>query len=499
MTILCIAEVSHDTNFTIYKDNKFYYFSAERFYNYKKATMSFEEVFVKSINFLKKNFNDRTIDLIVISLCDTGTIFFKKNTLFEKINISSLFYDKNNINDIPVYILDHHYAHVLSSKALNDKANVGIAIDGAGCFGRGATIFKNLNDINHTEFFPLEKKAIGAFFTNLALSTKTKKVGKLMGLQSYGKMETDFYNDLNKIGLEKEDEMEEKLYQSFYDLKLDKNENFDKVFTAHQFAVDGITKLFYEYFNKTEDIAYGGGCALSIPANTKLLKEGFNITVCPAANDSGISIGCLKFADILLNLNIDFSNIEFSYGDKDVGYADDKLIKIAATLLAKGKIIGWCQGFGEAGPRALGHRSFLMNPSIVNGKDFINDKIKHREWWRPFGGSIIKTDVLKQYVPSNLDKYMLRSFEFKDEFKEKFQSIIHVDNTSRLQIVDNSNSVFYKLINEFYKLTGIPGVLNTSYNLGGYPIANTRDNIIKVFNGCDDLNFLFIGNKLISK
>ena len=94
---------------------------------------------------------------------------------------------------------------------------------------------------------------------------------------------------------------------------------------------------------------------------------------------------------------------------------------------------------------------------------------------------------------------MLRTFGFKDKWKEKFQSIIHIDNTTRLQILEDKNDSFYKLINEFYKITGIPGLLNTSYNLGGKPIANSKDTILNTYNKIDNLKYLFFGDNFFIK
>lgn len=495
MNIVCIASVGHHSNFIVYntEQKEIKYFSAERFFDYKKATMSMEQMLTKA-----KKSGIRNIDYIFISTCGIGELFSENDEqLFKYFEINKA---TKYGNKIKVFHIDHHYAHVLSAKAINNNVNSGIAIDGSGSYYKRVSIFKNLNDINKTKIILSERdKAIGVFLEDLSHNANIGEIGKLMGLQSYGKMDKDFYKKLQKIGITKEEIFDFFLHHNFHNTDLTKNSNFDKIYTAHQYAIDNAFEIFQKYFDKKEQIGFAGGCGLSIPLNSLLLDNGYNISVCPAANDSGISIGCLKFADMLLGLNIDFSNLVFSYGDYDAGYASDDLIKMAANLLADNEIIAWCQGKSEVGPRALGHRSFLMNPSIKNGKDYINEQIKHREWWRPFGGTIIDTSVIENYKPSDLDPFMLRTFKFKEEWKEKFQSIIHVDNTTRLQILTDKNDPFYKLIYEFYKITGIPGVLNTSYNLGGKPIANSLESIKNTFKQTEKLNHLFIGNKYFRK
>lgn len=494
MNILCIALVGYRTNYILYntEEKKIRYFSAEQYFDVKKATMSVEQIIVKATKIFKN------IDMLIISACDLGEAFLKKNEIYKE--YKNIFHENYNLKNAKTFFIDHHYAHVLSSFCLNKNINNGIAIDAAGSYGRRISIFKNIKDIKNTELILKEEdKAIGAFFNSLSKASGVGQIGKLMGLQSYGDLDNKLYKKLEKIGIKNEIVFSYFLRSVLNNTDLSEKGNFDKIYTCHKFAIDKAFQIFEKYFDKNEQIAFGGGCGLSIPLNSLLLDNGYNITVCPATNDSGISIGCLKFADMLFDLNIDFSKIVFSNNMFDAGKISDENIKKAAELLANNEIIGWCQGNAEVGPRALGHRSFLMNPSIKNGKNFINEQIKHREWWRPFGGTIIDTSVLENYKPSNLDYYMLRTFSFRDSCKEKFQSIIHIDNTTRLQILEDKNDSFYKLINEFYKITGIPGLLNTSYNLGGKPMANSKNTILNTYNKIDNLKYLFFGDNFFIK
>jgi hypothetical protein len=141
---------------------------------------------------------------------------------------------------------------------------------------------------------------------------------------------------------------------------------------------------------KDEQIIYSGGCALNVTWNRKLLDEGYNLSIEPPVYDGGISIGCLRFGHEYLNIPQPIIN-NFPYVQDDFCPSTNpsqQTIDKVSDLLAQGKIVGWYQGNGELGPRALGNRSILMDPTIKNGKEIINSKVKHREWWRPFGASV---------------------------------------------------------------------------------------------------------------
>ena len=169
-------------------------------------------------------------------------------------------------------------------------------------------------------------------------------------------------------------------------------------------------------------------------------------------------------------------------------------IKTAAKLLSEGKIIGWYQGNGEVGPRALGNRSILMDPRIRNGKEIING-VKNRENYRPFGASIL-AEHIKDYFDLNIkDDFMLFTNNF---ITKEFPAITHVDGTCRVQAVEKNNKIFRKLLDEFYNITGCPIILNTSLNINGKPIAGYPENAINLFE-TTSIDYMFIGNKIYSK
>jgi len=509
MKILCYS-TSHDSNFTYYdtEEGKIRYYSIERMWNLKHAECRLNYFLI----YAHHHFGfDENKDIIIRTLMTETAIDcfsnLKENELYH-------FDSKNKI------VLDHHYAHILSSYALNTKCKNGIAIDGRGNFNRSTVIFRNIDNIDKTTFYiptleynniKTQNLRIGFLFSLLSrlilkedqkptyeCGLQNDMVGKLMGLQSYGKIDKTIYRNCLNIGISNLKGLRLYFQELFNDFDpQNKQSNFDAVYTCHQFLVDQIKRIFKREFTKEEEIAYCGGCALSTVTNTQLINEGYKLNICPAANDGGLSLGLLKFADMYFNLNIDFSNLVYcSNTIEDFEYVDDSKINFIANELAKGKIIAYTEGPCEVGPRALGHRSILMNPSIDNGKDYINEKVKHREWWRPFGGSCISTEMFENYTPSNVDYYMLRNFQIKPEWRQKLNAICHIDNSTRMQILTNKNENLYKIIESFNKITGIPAILNTSFNIGGKPIANYKSHIFEAFKEMENIDYLIYNGKI---
>ena len=175
----------------------------------------------------------------------------------------------------------------------------------------------------------------------------------------------------------------------------------------------------------------------------------------------------------------------------------NSLLETTAKLISEGNVIGWYQGKMEWGPRALGNRSILADPRNAKMKDILNEKIKHRESFRPFAPCI-----LEEYAPEYFDidipsPYMLLVAPVKKP--EKIPAVTHVDGTGRLQTVSKEiNPLFYDLISKFYKTTGVPVLVNTSMNVRGEPIVNTLEQaysmIIKT-----DMDYIVLGNYIVKK
>jgi len=175
------------------------------------------------------------------------------------------------------------------------------------------------------------------------------------------------------------------------------------------------------------------------------------------------------------------------------------VVSKSAQLLAEGKVIGWFQDGSEFGPRALGHRSILADPRHPEIRDFINSKIKFREDFRPFAPSVLQEDISKLFDFSGESPYMILVAKIKDDIKGKVPSIVHVDNTCRIQTVTPDwNPHYYDLLKAFKNITGIPILLNTSFNKRGMPIVETPEDAINFFYDCA-LDCLVINNYIVYK
>lgn len=276
---------------------------------------------------------------------------------------------------------------------------------------------------------------------------------------------------------------------------------------------------------KLENLCLSGGVALNCVANYRLLKEsGFkNIYVQPAAGDSGAAMGAAlylyhhvlgnKKRHVLDNayLGEQYANnvIEHFLTKENIKYkklTDEKLVDTVTSSLMKGKVIGWMEGRFEWGPRALGNRSILGDPRNPKMKDIINSKVKFREAFRPFAPSVIAEQAHKVFdlsfrKPENQYplRFMLYVVPVKKEWREKVPAINHADNTARPQLVyKETNSLYHELISAFYKKTGVPLVLNTSFNLKGEPIVNTPENAYSTFQR-SGIDLLVMGNFVVEK
>lgn len=183
---------------------------------------------------------------------------------------------------------------------------------------------------------------------------------------------------------------------------------------------------------------------------------------------------------------IDFSKFE-NFKVKNVEYLD------VAKLIKEKNIVCMFQGGSEAGPRALGNRSILFDPTVPNGKDIVN-QVKHREWFRPFAGSILQEHAADWFEMHGMAQspFMMYAVDVKDDKLGNIPSITHVDGTCRVQTVNESqNFHYYNLINEFYKLSGVPILFNTSFNLGGEPLVETIIDAIKTLEN-SELTYLYL-------
>ena len=226
-----------------------------------------------------------------------------------------------------------------------------------------------------------------------------------------------------------------------------------------------------------------------------LYENWSSVYVPPAPGDEGQSIGTYMHANYVLNKDIHRPSV---YAGKKYNYKDGKKVNIReiAQAIADGKIIGWFQDKSESGHRALGNRSILADPRNPNIKDIINKEIKIREDFRPFAPSVLEEYYKEWFDTPEPSPYMSRIVKVKKP--KEVPGITHVDGTARIQTVNKEqNEKYYNLINEFYKITGVPMVLNTSFNCRE-PIVETPREAINTFNSTE-LDIVVINGHYLSK
>ena len=330
--------------------------------------------------------------------------------------------------------------------------------------------------------------------------------GKIMGAHAYGNIQKNFVDSINisEIGTNYRDlfysiPWEGKVPTATKDFFDFNNQNFkDWLSSVHKIVELETLHFFQKYTKPTDTIIYRGGCALNVVCNNVLINNFPNLIIPPHSYDGGLSLGTIEFLRLLLN-DSEFQRDGFPYWQNDI--EDEapslRIIKQTAKQLAEGKIIGWFQGQGAIGPRALGNRSILMNPASTNGKDMLNSRVKHRESWRPYGASISNKYTSEWFNIDQESPFMLRSVQVNEDRKKNIPSVTHVDGTCRIQTVShNDNMIFAELIDEFNLITGIPLLLNTSLNGGGQPIFARKEqcyNLLKT----TDLDGIVIGNQII--
>ena len=229
-------------------------------------------------------------------------------------------------------------------------------------------------------------------------------------------------------------------------------------------------------------------------------KERFpdlNIFVDPISNDGGTSIGLARYFshiyaqknDIEYDrdpLNTLYLGPKYEYTTEDLEYYKDIVVSDTtpadvAKMIYDKNIVTIFQGRSEGGPRALGNRSILYNPADQNGKDFVNT-VKGREWFRPFAGTVLKEHASEWFDLRGMDEspFMMYAVELQSKAVGELPAITHVDGTCRVQTVtEEQNKHYYDLINEFYNLSNVPVLFNTSFNLAGEPLVETLEDAIK--------------------
>ena len=511
------------------------------------------EIPYESIDALLK-FADKTVeDISVIGLSAVAIEGNSIKNLYYK-----EFFEHYQCSHKPFYFVHHHEAHAYSTYYSSglEKALV-FVFDGGGDFfdsmqeaetiylannGIFTTIdkrFQNMavrhmkDPINHIfPFMPDHVKNL-----EMSLARKYSQIthmlgfgfgqeGKTMGLASYGKSLIDFsnknYNTLN-FSLKYRDMLDEFnafqsiSKQSYKEYLYEERENIAA--TVQNFIENIVVDLIKYYTEKynIKDICLSGGLFLNCLTNHKIIEKCNlnNVFILPAAGDDGQALGCAYYAYInefgYNRFSIDLPYLGFSYNDSKIKetiesknlnyskYQDNELISIIAKYIMDNKIIAIHRGKSEFGPRALCHRSIIANASNPDMKDILNNRVKHREPFRPFAPAVAEEDQFTYFDLKKPSKYMLLATTVKEQYRSALSAITHVDNTARVQAISKDDELFlHRLLLEIKKLSGFSVILNTSFNVAGQPMVESPFDAVSTFLSTD-IDILVLENYVIDK
>ena len=481
----------------------------------------------------------------------------KKNEIIDRLkNKYNIKKDLKKIGiNCKIHYIDHHLSHLSSAfYASGYHKAAGLSIDGFGDFC-SLTIAHCENskiDIKKKIFFP---HSLGIFFEAITQLIGFNGYGdeyKVMGLSSYGdpiyyekikhnvflednlyKLNLKYFNHTNKnyiynsTGMPKHDTLYTKKFLELFNIteetNLEERQKISIAASAQKIFEFYLQRIISEY--KLDEISdklvYAGGCALNSLANGKiLLKNKFKEIFIPySPGDSGGGIGAAIYHlkkeiknEKIYNLQSPFIGVEFNdlyinnlleniktsiiYFKKILN--DDALYEIVNNEIIKGNVIGWFQNKMEYGPRSLGNRAILADARNPNMKEIINVKIKRRESFRPFAPSILIEKKNEWFENNKTNNYMSFVEKIRPDKQKIIPAVTHVDGTGRVQTVSKeTNKKFYGLINNFYKKTNVPILLNTSFN-ENEPIVMKPEDAIECFERTK-MDMLVLNNFVVSK
>jgi carbamoyltransferase len=384
------------------------------------------------------------------------------------------------------YYIDHHQSHAAYAFLSSGfKQSDVLAIDGRGWQFNCIFTDKDGNITNLSD-----KVSIGGLWNRLSqdIGFSYLGAGKTMGLVGFGEYDSEIHDMIDMYMAAPNHRLPD---GSSEILKRVPKENV--AFTLQIYTENLIKKHVYP-LKSCNNLCLTGGVAYNGYVNEEFTKHYTNVHVPPAVGDEGQSLGTYMHAEYTQNNNIHVPNV---YAGKEYNYVGSEKVNITevAQAIADGKIVGWFQGKSESGNRALGNRSILADPRNPNIKDIINSKIKLREDFRPFAPSVLVEHYKEYFNTTQPSPYMSRIMPVTSD---AIPGVTHVDGTARIQTVQREfNPHYYDLINAFYALTGVPMLLNTSFNCQE-PIVETPEDAIATFNKCG-LDILVIGDYIIRK
>ena len=482
MKILPIPLLAHDASVCILEDGKITSYQMEERFSRNKHDSNFDCI----LNNLKDTFFDKVI--ITQHFLENYTYPLEK----VKQKLSKISYQELIIEE-EVHHLYHAYSGFYNSGF--DEA-ICFSVDASGAvLNNGNIEIESIYYLNKNKEVQLHQrtrefrtvKVNNSFWqyissldeNNLSVGEKFCKYSELFGynaIDGAGKI----------MGLAQYKNHKEKL-QYPYNTK-EWKQRVDEAHNLQQETQTHILNLIQKYTEETgvKNVVISGGYGLNCVANYHYLKnlEDINLYVDPICFDAGISIGAAYYHSEDKSKIKPLSNVYIGYQEENYDLTELETKKVSYSdvvdLLLQKNVVALFQGKSEAGQRALGNRSLLFDPRVSNGKDLVN-QIKRRENFRPFAGTILQEEANKWFNMLSLKEspYMQYAMDAYENAIEQVPAIIHSDNTCRIQtITQEQNKHFYNLISCFFKKTGVPMLMNTSFNLGGEPLVETFEHAI---------------------
>lgn len=493
---------------------------------YEKPFVKFERILDTFVSVAPRGYK---------AFLDTIPSWLKQKLWFPQVLRKSLGYEGR------ILFADHHMAHAASSFFLSpfDDAAI-LTVDGVGEWATASYGYGSGNRISlsHEMRFPHSLGLLYSTFTAYLGFKVNDAEYKVMGLAPYG---SPVYQDLitGKLIDIKEDgsiavNMDYFSYQygkRMFNRKFEKlfglparipesplrQEHFDIAMSVQKVTEEVMLRMARHVYREhpSRRLCLAGGVTHNCVANGRLLREGpfEEIFIQPAAGDAGGAVGAAYLAHhhylgksdrhrlhtLALGPAYPDSALRGYLEGLDVPYREldaPDLLRETAGLLAQGKVVGWFQGKMEFGPRALGNRSILADPRRAEMKNIVNQKIKFRETFRPFAPSVPREHATEFFEIKGESPYMLFTAGVKSD---KIPAVTHVDGSARLQTVSrDDNQLYYDLLREFGRLTGLPVILNTSMNLRGEPIACRPEDAYRCFK-TSGMDALVLSRFLITK
>ncbi|MEK8024229.1 MAG: carbamoyltransferase N-terminal domain-containing protein [Candidatus Hydrogenedentota bacterium] len=481
--------------------------------------------------------------------------FFRESMttwLSDKFWMKSVLHKATGVPESKILFIEHHLSHAASAflPSPYDEAAV-LSVDGVGewtttALGHAKTVGgRSTINLTHDIHFPHSLGLLYSAFTAWLGFEVNEGEYKVMGMAPYGRPE--FLEKVHKVCRLDDDgfiQLDMSYFSHHYHTEKTYTNKFAELFgkprerdepapprslytnvasSIQKFTEEAILRMAKKVQSDTgcKKLVMAGGVALNSVANYRILKETAfeEIFVQPSAGDSGGAMGAALYADHVLfgnprkfHLTHAYWGEEYSQGDveaflKTTGAKweriedDEKLYEKITIALQKGHVVGWMQGRFEWGPRALGNRSILADPRRAEMKEVVNAKIKFREAFRPFAPSVLMESVKDHFEMQDAERhqpsrYMLYVVPITTD---AIPAVKHEDGTGRLQAVERAvNPRYYDMIKTHGAATGVPIVLNTSFNLKGEPIVTTPANAFSTFSRCE-MDMLVMQNAVVYK